>query len=44
LDPNGDLYNDLIEGDVMEELILPDNPSKKKQSKVLVSFVYSSMK
>ena len=44
LDPNGDLYDDLIEGDVMEELISPDNPSKKKRSKVSVSFVYSLMK
>ena len=44
LDPNGDLYDDLVEGDVMEELVSPDNPSKKKQSRVSVSFIYFSMK
>ena len=44
LDPNGDLYDDLVEGDVMEEPVSPDNPSKKKRSRVSVSFVYSSMK
>ena len=38
LDPNGDLYDDLVEGDVMEELVSPDNTSKKKRSKVSVSF------
>ena len=39
LDPNGDLYDDLVEGDVMEELPSPDKPSKQKQSRVSVSFI-----
>ena len=39
LDPNRDLYDELVEGNVMEEHPAPDNP-KKKQSKVSVSFVY----
>ena len=43
LDPNGDLYDDLVEGDVMEELLSPDNPSKKKRSRVSVSSVDSPM-
>jgi len=40
LDANRDLYDNLVEGDIMEEHPAPDNPSKKKQSKVLVSFVH----
>lgn len=40
LDPDGDLYDDLVEGNVMEEHPAPDNPSKKKRSRVSVSFVY----
>jgi len=43
LDPNGDLYDDLVEGDVMEELPSPDKPSKQKRSRVSVSFHYSPM-
>jgi hypothetical protein len=43
LDPNRDLYEDLVEGDVMEELPSPDIPSKKNRSRVSVSFVCASM-
>ena len=43
LDPNGDLYDDLVEGDAMEELPSPDKPSKQKRSRVSVSFHYSPM-
>ena len=40
LDPDGELYDDLVEGDVMEEHPSTDVPSKKKRSRVSVSFVY----
>ena len=36
LDPDGDLYDDLVEGDIMEEHLSSDNPSKKKRSRVSV--------
>jgi hypothetical protein len=42
LDPNGDLYDDLVEADIMNpEEPSSSNPSKKKRSKVSVSLTFS---